>query len=154
MSIAVTLCECARPLCVGTDGGLMTNSPCSLTSLPPMLAMSGIDLALRSFFGAELSGGAVVVGRCVANTFGGKRVCMLIRERRLVRGGDWETSLDVFDWMIRSSTSAATSAEEAAGADNSRWLATHELTMTARQTKRSKLTQHGTFACHAGSQRR
>ena len=32
----------------------MEISPCSLASLPPMLAMSEMDLALRSFFGALL----------------------------------------------------------------------------------------------------
>lgn len=58
ISIAVTLCECARPVWVGTGGPFVT-SPCSLTSLPPMLTMSGMDLALRSFFGAELEEDAV-----------------------------------------------------------------------------------------------
>ena len=54
----------------------------------------------------------------IVKTVGGKMVCTLIRDGRFERG-DCPASVDV---LPRSSISAATSAAEAAGADNSRCL--------------------------------
>lgn len=79
--------------------------------------MDRVFLSLLRGPGLDVWGLVIVLG--FLNMDGGRRACMLIRERRFERGvcgGD--NSLVAFDWETRCSTSAA----EAAGAERSLFL--------------------------------
>lgn len=83
-SAAVTLCECARPV---------TENVGAFVTIGPAPNISGIDRVFRSFLDeVEVAvGGRAGAGGGLVNIVWGK--CMLRRERRLERGGDWEGSL-------------------------------------------------------------
>jgi hypothetical protein len=120
MSAPVTEFACTRPggscdqrasdvVDVEVDERLLAGKP----------YMSGIDLVLRN-----LREGAAVVRGLVArlpflNIDGGSNMCMLIRERRLDRGG-FESSFVGEDLGCARRSSAR--AADAAGAESSRWL--------------------------------
>jgi len=92
ISAAVTLCECARPVkvdVVACCDGVAEDEEAIVASKPNM---SGIERVFLSFRGPATWGLAVSgLGDdpTALNMDGGRNACILIRERRFVRGESW-----------------------------------------------------------------